>query len=292
MSERQRNTLARFVEMGRIREYPETPWEEAFVYRSAYYDVTTNTSQEVARYIGILMDAQVVALTKIFRFRMQLRRRKIWAFRTRAGFERHGGQLIRGRIGPQTGGFWTTAGGGTIVLPYTMQRSLEPGEVLLHEASHQFLHAALEVHRIPMWLDEGLAVFFETSRYNPLTRRLEIGLVPRERLLALQQLMKEDRHPRLAPLLETGRRGFGGAHYAASWSFLYWLIRSAESKEALRRQKVLNAYLFDIKARRSDPARLFTYLGKTVEEVEGEWKQWVLQLDPDDPRGGTSLPGD
>jgi len=288
----QRRTYERFLNLGRIREFPPTPWPRAYIYESRYYRVRTNTSRDVARYIGILMDSHVEAFKKVFRFRMTIPKTNIYAYRTRKEFEYYGGKLVGAIVGPNTGGFWTQKRGGTIVLPYLREGNLDPGKVLLHEASHQFLHRALNSDRIPTWLDEGLAVFFEESRYNPITKKLELAYVPRERLRWLQHEMKADRHVSLKELVGTPREAFTASHYGSAWSFIYWLMRSADKKEALRRQKALNQYLLDIRAGRTDHRRLFAYLGLSMEMIEGRWRDWVVELDPNKVRGGTYLPGD
>jgi hypothetical protein len=272
---------------------PTIPWERALKFESRYYRIRTNTSRDVATYIGTLMDAQAVALRKIFQFRMNLKKINIWATRTRQDFVQAAFQDLRVRIGPSTGGFWTTARGGTICLPYVKAGNLHPGNVMMHEATHQFLHAALG-RDMPIWLNEGLAVLFEESRYNPVTRKLEVFIVPRMRLRVLQHEMKRGSHVRLPALFSTPQMMFNARYYGAAWSFIYWIFRSsgADNKEALRRQKAFNKYLYDVKAKKKGVARLFNYLGMNLEEVEREWKTWVLKLDPDDERGGTRFKGE
>jgi hypothetical protein len=104
--------------------------------------------------------------------------------------------------------------------------------------------------------------------------------------------MRADRHVRLADLIRTPQPMYTARHYGAGWSFIYWIFRSTDKQEALRRQKAFNVYLMDVKAGRDDPQRFFTYLGKQVSEIEPEWKTFVLGLDPKDLRGGTSIPGE
>ncbi len=272
---------------------PVIPWEKALKFDSRFYRIRTNTSRDVATYIGTLMDAQAVALRKIFQFRMNLKKINIWATRTRQDFVQAAFQDLRVQIGPSTGGFWTTARGGTICLPYVKAGNLHPGNVMMHEATHQFLHAALG-RDMPIWLNEGLAVLFEESKYNPVSRKLEVFIVPRMRLRHLQHEMKRNSHVKLQALFSTPQMMFTARYYGAAWSFIYWIFRSsgADNKEALRRQKAFNKYLYDVKARKKDVARLFNYLGMNQDEVEKEWKAWVLKLDADDERGGTRFKGE
>ncbi|MHC4251398.1 MAG: DUF1570 domain-containing protein [Planctomycetota bacterium] len=299
VSEAQRKRIekayAEFQKKGDIpgKDVPVIPWDRALKFDSRFYRIQTNTSRDVAIYIGTLMDAQAVALRKIFQFKMSLKKINIWATRTRQDFVNVAFSELRVAIGPTTGGFWTTARGGTICLPYVKKGMLHPGNVMMHEATHQFLHAALG-RDIPIWLNEGLAVLFEESKYNPVKRKLEVFIAPRSRLKHLQREMKQGSHVKLPVLFSTPQMMFSGRHYGTAWSFIYWIFRSAgdDNKEALRRQKAFNKYLFDVKGKKKNVARLFNYLGMKQEDVEKEWKEWVLKLDSDDDRGGTRLKGE
>jgi len=293
--ERIEKAYEKFQKKGEIPgdDVPYVPWDRAIEFKSHFYNIKTNTSPDVASYIGLLMDAQAVALRKVFQFRMSLKKINIWAMRTRRDFVEVSARELGIPVGPSTGGFWTTARGGTIVLPYIKAGSLHPGNVMMHEATHQFLHAAIG-NDIPIWLNEGIAVLFEESKYNPVTRKLEVFIAPQMRLRYLQHEMRNGSHVKLSELFTTPQRYFTARHYGAAWSFIYWIFRSApdDHKEALRRQKAFNKYLFDIKSRKTDVARLFMYLGMKQDEVEKEWKEWVLGLDPDDERAGTRIKGE
>jgi len=293
--ERIQKAYEKFQEKGAIPgdDVPFTAWDRAIEFKSRYYNIKTNTSRDVALYVGTLMDAQAVALRKIFKFRMRLKKINIWATRTRQDFVSVSMNELRVSVGPGVGGYWTTARGGTICLPYVRSGNLHPGNVMMHEATHQFLHAAIG-RDIPIWLNEGLAVLFEESKYNPMKKKLEVFIVPSMRLQHLQQEMRHGSHVKLPELFTTPQAMFSARYYGAAWSFIYWIFRSAgdDNKEALRRQKAFNKYLFDIKAGKTDVARLFTYLGMKQDEVEKEWKEWVLGLDADDERGGTRFKGE
>jgi len=293
--ERIQKAYEKFQKKGAIpgADVPSVSWDSAIEFKSRYYNIKTNTSRDVALYVGTLMDAQAVALRRIFKFRMRLKKINIWATRTRQDFVNVSMKELRVPVGPGVGGFWTTARGGTICLPYIKSGNLHPGNVMMHEATHQFLHAAIGPD-IPIWLNEGLAVLFEESKYNPVKKKLEVFIVPSMRLKHLQHEMRKGFHVKLPELFTTPQAMFSARYYGAAWSFIYWIFRSAgdDNKEALRRQKAFNKYLFDIKAKKTDVARLFTYLGMKQDEVEKEWKEWVLGLDADDERGGTRFKGE
>lgn len=104
---------------------------------------------------------------------------------------------------------------------------------LRHEVAHGYLHAA--VPNLPLWLDEGLAEYFEVGRglrgYNEahvdlLSRRVELGnwqpnLVRLESLSSAADMTQED--------------------YAESWAWAHYLLESEHDKS-----EVLTSYLADL----------------------------------------------
>lgn len=107
-------------------------------------------------------------------------------------------------------------------------------EDLRHETTHGYLHAVLP--GIPLWLDEGLAEFFEVPQpangfhqghTDHLTGRLLEGTwQPRiERLEELEDaaVMSQD-------------------HYAESWCWVHWLLRTTP-----QRRQLIEGYLHDLR---------------------------------------------
>jgi hypothetical protein len=104
---------------------------------------------------------------------------------------------------------------------------------LRHEVAHGYLHAA--VPNLPLWLDEGLAEYFEVGRgrrgYNEahvdmLVKQAEAGswrpdLVRLEALTSAADMTQQD--------------------YAESWAWVHYLIESEDDKSEL-----LTAYLADL----------------------------------------------
>lgn len=124
-------------------------------------------------------------------------------------------------------------------------------EDLRHETTHGYLHAVLP--DIPLWLDEGLAEFFELpqpadGRHQPHAdhlagRLLEGTWQPRiERLEALEDAaaMSQD-------------------HYAEAWCWTHWLLRTTPA-----RRRLLETYLSDL---RHDPVT--PSLSARLRDLEG-----------------------
>ena len=124
-------------------------------------------------------------------------------------------------------------------------------EDLRHETTHGYLHAVLT--GIPLWLDEGLAEFFEVPQPADGFHRghtdhlagklLEGTWQPRiERLEALEDAaaMSQD-------------------HYAEAWCWVHWLLRTTP-----QRRQVIEDYLHDL---RRDPVTV--PLSARLRELEG-----------------------
>jgi hypothetical protein len=276
-----------FLEKGRIRDFPERPWEQAFAYRSICYNVRTNTSADVAEYAGVLMDA--VHFYYCARFGVQgTGRANINIFRDKAEMDAFGTKRYQYSSPANSNGFFTTGDGGTICTFWQEFHGMRPEVVLMHEGSHQFSFAVFR-GALPTWLDEGFAVYFENSRFDG--HDLDMGRVPLGRLQQLQAQMKKDQHVTLEKLFATAQKDFGIDHYGAAWAFVYWLAHGGDAREMALHQQALGQFVADCRANRKDGKRLAGYLGRAgLSDLEKEWKQWVLELDPADPYGGVRLP--
>jgi len=103
-------------------------------------------------------------------------------------------------------------------------------EDLRHEVTHGYLHAALP--RLPLWLDEGLAEYFEVGGTSQ-------GLnVPH-----LDQLNGlDDFHPSLSQLEQLATAAeMTQRDYAESWAWVHFLLESDVDKTDL-----LTNYLADL----------------------------------------------
>ncbi len=114
-------------------------------------------------------------------------------------------------------------------------------EDLRHEIAHGYMHSSLP--EIPLWLDEGLAEYFEVPRgQNGLNR-------PHVDLLA-DMTQRDNWRPnlsRLEKLTEAGQ--LDQRDYAESWAWVYFFLNSPPE-----RRQVLLQYLADLRSRgKGDP---------------------------------------
>jgi hypothetical protein len=107
------------------------------------------------------------------------------------------------------------------------------GDDLRHETTHAFLHAVFS--DVPLWLDEGLAVYYETPRgsrgFNPQHLRWLSGAMAGGRW-----------HPDLVRLEQfSPATDMRQADYAESWAWIHFLLQSRPELADLLRH-----YLADV----------------------------------------------
>lgn len=107
-------------------------------------------------------------------------------------------------------------------------------EDLRHEISHGYLHAA--VPNLPLWLDEGLAEYFEVG----VARR---GLNQGHLDLLAQKIAAGDWRPDMTRLERlTSAALMTQADYAEAWAWVHFLLESGDGKA-----EVITDYLTDLR---------------------------------------------
>ncbi|MBI4600796.1 MAG: DUF1570 domain-containing protein, partial [Planctomycetes bacterium] len=152
--------------------------------------------------------------------------------------------------------------------------------VLCHEGTHYFQGLVLQdFDNIPMWLIEGLAVYFgDGSAFDAQKRKITVGLIPRDRLAHIQEKMLLARHTPVKKLVSMTRRdGFNGSHYADAWALIYFLVKSGKKGELL----LMEYWAKGLKARleKKDFLDLADKHFGGVEALEKQYVAYTLKLD-------------
>jgi hypothetical protein len=135
-------------------------------------------------------------------------------------------------------------------------------EDLRHEVAHGYLHAVAP--GLPLWLDEGLAEYFEVPRGNGGLNRPHLDLLA-------DMTEHEGWRPDLARLEQLkNAAAMEQLDYAESWAWVYFLLHSDSSTREL-----LTNYLTDVRTR-GNPEPLSTRLAEYRSEPE---QQLALYLD-------------
>lgn len=106
-------------------------------------------------------------------------------------------------------------------------------EDLRHEVAHGYLHAV--VQGLPLWLDEGLAEYFETARGTHGMNEPHV-----EELVALAKQGRWSPNLRRLEALRTPSE-MSQAEYAEAWLWVHWLLETEP-----RRRQLLQVYLADL----------------------------------------------
>jgi hypothetical protein len=108
-------------------------------------------------------------------------------------------------------------------------------EDLRHEVAHGYLHAVAP--GLPLWLDEGIAEYFEVHRGSGGMNRPHVDL--------LADMMQHDGwRPNLERLEQlTDAAEMDQRHYAEAWAWVYFLLHSDPQSKQL-----LTKYLADVRA--------------------------------------------
>ncbi|MFH0910667.1 MAG: DUF1570 domain-containing protein [Planctomycetota bacterium] len=325
--------------MAKVGNYPPRAWKDAFVFENSLYKVTTNTSEEVAKYICLLMSFAQQTFRATFNYEDEVPKIDICAYRTEEEYRKAlGGLGLDARaIGYTTGMFVEQNGVYSIHVAYVRKyEDTLPTHVLLHEGTHEFVALGLDfkipdgsrgrivgnpptLRSTPLWLNEGLATYMETSYYDG--EKLIVGHVNRSRLEQLQGEIRKNKSVPFRKLFRARQGQFQGSHYAAAWGVVYWFLHASDPQIQEERRSLLRAFLRRVrKGFMEDPkvefaqrfleqgenfapawdsfvekkgAQVFlqVMLGdnaseKDLDEWEKGWKRWILSLDPASYYGG------
>lgn len=107
-------------------------------------------------------------------------------------------------------------------------------EDLRHEVTHGYLHAVLP--HLPLWLDEGLAEYYETPRGMQGMNRQHVAWIE-------PQIVDGKFHPDLRRLEQLSPSAeMTEADYAEAWAWVHLLLHSGPEPRAM-----LRAYLADLR---------------------------------------------
>jgi hypothetical protein len=142
-------------------------------------------------------------------------------------------------------------------------------EDLRHEIAHGYMHSSLP--SIPLWLDEGLAEYFEVPRGQNGLNRPHVDLLS-------DMTVQEHWRPnltRLEKLTEAGQ--MDQRDYAESWAWVYFFLNSPPE-----RREVLTDYLVQLRTRGANEP-LSTRLAALQVEPGEPLTKYIATLKQDSP---------
>lgn len=256
-------------------------------HESRYYKIRTNVKPEYARRYGEMMDRYYGRFLKVFREMMPAGtppKSEILIYSSQREFMQLEG------MGQSVGGFYNTGSKRVTAFHGLFGMTGTTREVLAHEGTHQFEDIVLQgsFGNAPIWILEGLAVFFESAYYDG--KDVIIGLVPRDRLAVLKRGLAQNNLIPFVDLIRTPQPSFTAYHYAHAWGLIYMILYYGESKTVRQRCQAWFSELFQLSRRGRVTAEMVEERCGGREkflELEQRWKDWIRDLPYDfDPREG------
>jgi hypothetical protein len=216
------------------------------------------------------------------------------------------------KLSPQATGLYLPGPSPAIHVACLGDEPGHPYRTLLHEGTHQFLHLAAGCREpggnpdnlprlaLPLWINEGLASYFEGAFVTP--DLLLSGRADAVRLAQLKRALQGHTAPPLERIL-TRRYGepFESTDYAAAWGIVYvlmqeeppdwadggrkWIVdrirKSSEGciKQPLARESGGDGWWDAVtEGTRLDFEAYVAARGLTLSSWEAAWKEWILSL--------------
>lgn len=148
--------------------------------------------------------------------------------------------------------------------------------ILQHEGFHQFAHRVIG-GRLPVWVNEGMAVYFEEAIFTG--DNIVTGIVPAWRLRELQSMIRIGGHKPLLDMMSMPHlqwnHEFTSANYMQAWSMVHFLVHGQNGNLLPR----FEAFIRDvnIKALTWEKAWQKNF-GTDIHAFEKAWKEFWLDL--------------
>lgn len=159
-------------------------------------------------------------------------------------------------------------------------------QTLQHEGFHQFAYRYIGTE-LPVWANEGLAVYFEQAML--VNRRFRIGIAEGHRIQTVKSALEAETHFTIDQLMNITSEAWSAnladprvasLQYSQSWTICYFLIHANNG----RYQRAFSQYLELVASgRRSEQAFETAFGTNDYAALETRWREFVEEeLEPDD----------
>ncbi|MBK8975256.1 MAG: DUF1570 domain-containing protein [Planctomycetes bacterium] len=159
---------------------------------------------------------------------------------------------------------------------------------VFHEGAHQFVKGLYPGADLPIWLDEGIATYFEACRWSRSRRQVEFtGRMPRRRLEEAQRVLSGTFEPGSGDpslprrlILDCPDDRFGATQYSLAATFVHYLLsQDSGSGDRSRLARFLDEANGAGAKRVEDIWREATHT--RFEDASRGWRDYVLAMRPD-----------
>ncbi|MCA8981547.1 MAG: DUF1570 domain-containing protein [Planctomycetes bacterium] len=213
----------------RTQELAEhSEWHNAWSKETRHFVFRTNTSPELLDYYAELLETYYGMMDKRVGIKPKGEYRKIKMtvniYKSREEFHELNAAGVGGGV---AGYFWSYDN--TLNFYHDYEEPAVSDWVGLHECTHLLTFLIDQEYQSQIWLNEGVADFFGSAdvKVEKKKGKFDIEIVPgklqTDRVLTVQQAIKEKNDIKLEDLFFINRRDFHSFQYAHAWSFVYFL---------------------------------------------------------------------
>ncbi|MFH0889343.1 MAG: DUF1570 domain-containing protein [Planctomycetota bacterium] len=244
------------------------PWEQARITETAHYIVKTNLSREALNDICYVMECFYIEAKSIFKLSEEPQDKlKIYVFKEAKEYHDRGGPF---------NGLYFREGIMTFYQPSTNPKSLNTTSILLHEGTHQFVDLICNA-RVPAWFNEGLATYYEASKFEGTF--LKTNIINYGRLSLIQDMIRKKDVPSLEDLINIRQMNFTIYEYSHTWSLVYFFMNYNKGRYADEFESYFEAIKNTGFENRLQHKQLFEDAFKVkLEVLEKEWEDYIMQL--------------
>jgi uncharacterized protein DUF1570 len=207
-------------------------WDSAWSKETKHFVVNSDTSPELLDYYCDLLETYYGLMDDRFGINPspQLKRTKMTVniYKNRREFHALNKEGVGGGVAGYFNGYTKD-----LNFYHDYQEPAISNWVCLHEGTH-LLTYLIDPQYIPqIWVNEGVADYFgsaEISRDKKNKLTIRSGELQTDRVLTVQQAIKEGNDVKLEDLFKVSRDSFTAFEYAHAWSFIYFLNQTKYKK--------------------------------------------------------------
>lgn len=209
------------------------------VYQTAHYLIVHNTNDAYVRQVGLLFEQLYKGFYTFWknqRWKLPEPKYPLVALvlADRNDFLKHAGTEVGDTAEMVIGYYHLSSNRMTTFNMPNLERNVA---TIIHEATHQLAYNCGVQQRFadnPMWVSEGLAMFFEAPDFKSISRWRGVGRVNRVNLIRWRNYLKTRPRESLATLLSDDSRlrksNTATEAYAESWAFTYFLLKTRRTE--------------------------------------------------------------
>ena len=205
------------------------------VYQTAHYVIVHNTNEKYVRQVGLLFEQLYKGFYSFWKNqRWKLPKPKYplvaLVLADRGDFLKHAGTEVGDTAELVIGYYHLSSNRMTTFNMPNLERNVA---TIIHEATHQLAYNCGVQQRFadnPMWVSEGLAMFFESPDFNSISKWRGVGKVNHVNLERWRKYIRVRPSDSLATLLSDDSRfrssDTATEAYAESWALTYFLLKT------------------------------------------------------------------